>query len=425
MGTAIIPIDLSTAVVGTTGDINIPTVTSEEGYHLLLFNESGCGLKLRFYESGDTDNIPAGGWRKYPLIPGEDTVTWTVIYTLPNAPVSLLIGTLYKPGEKVPDVGTLGNSPISIGGTVATSSIQTLSNENSVLGTKIVDIGTLTIGDLLDIFNDHFLWKVQQSGVAHQVLAGNTSGVPLQIGQAGDTSEVLGNLKVDGTSTLTGNVSASGDITDSGGSLNMTGSGAGKGNVNINDFLQFYNLSSVLRQFATILSATNNPTLFSSADHGQLDIKKSDQATLMARFDEAAGLTVYSAMNLLPVGLIDNDGAGGTSILYQVLVGSVKLAVIVQASWKNSGAAINRALPAPFIQRALCWGSNLAGLSFLSLGSAITFARYTGIGANGFTNTQVTAFNSSSLNELSAFDTIQYSGGNGSTHDGVMFIIGF
>ncbi len=239
MGTSIIPIDLSTAVVGSTGDINIPTVTSEEGYHLLLFNESGCGLKLRFYESGDTDNIPAGGWRKYPLIPGEDTITWTVIYTLPNAPVSLLIGTIYKPGEKVPDVGTLGNSPISIGGTVNTSSVQTLSNETSVLGTKIIDIGTLTIGDLLDIFNDHFLWKVQQAGVAHQVLAGNTSGVPLQIGQAGDISEVLGNMKVDGTlesvgaatldSTLdvTGIITANNDINFGANNLHIVGKDSG------------------------------------------------------------------------------------------------------------------------------------------------------------------------------------------------------
>src|SRR6266568_1235181 len=225
MGTAILPIDLSTAIVGTTGNINIPTVTSEEGYHFLLFNESGCGLKLQFLDSGDTDSVPAGAWRKYPLIPGEEQVTWTVIYILPNAPVSLILGTLYRPDEEVPDVGILGNSPISIGGSVSTTNVNALSNETSVLGTKIIDIGTLTIGDLLDIFNDHFLWKVQQSGVAHQVLKGQTSGNPLQIGQAGDISEVLGqllvdqllhaagNLTVDGTSTLTGDVTESGNET--------------------------------------------------------------------------------------------------------------------------------------------------------------------------------------------------------------------
>ena len=216
MGTAILPIDLSTAIVGTTGNINIPTVTSEEGYHFLLFNESGCGLKLQFLDSGDTDSVPAGAWRKYPLAPGEERVTWSVVYILPNAPVSLILGTLYRPDEEVPDVGILGNSPISIGGSVSTTNINALSNETSVLGTKIIDIGTLTIGDLLDIFNDHFLWQVQQSGVAHQVLKGQTSGNPLQIGQSGDISEVLGqllidqllhvagNLTVDGTSLLTG-----------------------------------------------------------------------------------------------------------------------------------------------------------------------------------------------------------------------------
>jgi hypothetical protein len=80
-------------------------------------------------------------------------------------------------------------------------------------------------------------------------------------------------------------------------------------------------------------------------------------------------------------------------------------------------------LPTAFTKRALCWGSNLAGLSFLLAGGAITFARYTNISGSGFTNNQVTVF-TSSLNELSAFDTIEYSGGNSLAHDGVMFIIG-
>ncbi len=382
MGTTIIPVDLSTATVGTTGDINIPTVTSGEGYHLLLFNESGCGLKLRFLQSDDTDNIPAGGWRKYPLIPGETTVTWTVIYVLPNAPVSLLIGTTYKPGEEVPDIGTLGNSPIAIGGTVNTvgGTASSIQNDGNAAGTRIMEA------------------TVAGDGPSAVILTN-------------DAQFTLGDTAHKGSMSMQG-------------SLNMVGSGAGNGNVNINNGLRFYNNVSVLRLFALILAASGNPSILTSADNGQLDILKSDQSTLLARFDETAGMHIYSALNLDPTGLVDNGSTSGTATLYQLLVGNVKLVVILQDNFRNGGAAINRALPTAFTKRALCWGSNLAGLSFLSGGNAITFAQYTGIGAGGFTNTQVTAFTSSTLNELSAFDTIQYSGGNGSAHNGVMVIIG-
>ncbi len=169
MSQNILPVDLSSKTVGNSGDVQLPTVTSNKGYTLLLFNESGSGLSIQFLGSKDNHILPAGAWRKYVPNPGEEAFTWTVLYILPGAPVTQLFGTLYMPGEAVPDTGVLGNSPIGIGGTVATSSVQTLSNEGNAANTEIIDIGTSTLAKLIDIFNDHFIWSVQQAGVAHQV----------------------------------------------------------------------------------------------------------------------------------------------------------------------------------------------------------------------------------------------------------------
>jgi hypothetical protein len=115
--------------------------------------------------------------------------------------------TVYFTTDNVPP----GTFPVAIPVQVVqakVTGIQTLSNENQTTGTLVVDIGPSGNNQVVAIFNDHFLWSVVQSGVAHQVLKGQTSGNPLQIGQSGDITEVLGKLTVDGTSILTGAVTA-------------------------------------------------------------------------------------------------------------------------------------------------------------------------------------------------------------------------
>lgn len=202
MSIALPDVDLSTAVVGTSGVIDLSSlgITSDPSLYkrpptLYFFNDSGDGLSLAFQVSQDTLNLPAGAWLPVALQPGENQVTWTVKYVLPNPPVSKLMVTYYAPSEPVPSIVTLGNSPIG-GGTVATN--QTLSNEANNAGTEVIDIGVPGNQKLIDIFNDHFLWQILQSGVVHQVLKGQTSGNPLQLGQAGDITEILGKLQLDG-----------------------------------------------------------------------------------------------------------------------------------------------------------------------------------------------------------------------------------
>lgn len=199
-------VDLTSLVAGATGTISLNNVGISAGgvsNHPSLtktpavigyFNESGAGLRIAYSQGGQGFNLPAGAWSPVPLPPGENLLKWTVVYTLPNPPVSKLLLTYYPPGESVPQSMTLGNSPT--GGSTATAG-NILTNEAATLGAKIIDIGMAGNTDMIDFFNDHFIISVIQAGVAHQVLKGNTTGNPLQIGKAGDISEVLGQLLID------------------------------------------------------------------------------------------------------------------------------------------------------------------------------------------------------------------------------------
>jgi len=411
MSQAIPQTDMSNLTVGATGNINMPSVTSDKGYTLILFNESGCGLKIQFLTSGDSDNVPAGAWRTYTLSAAEERITWTVIYVLPGAPVSLLLGTIYLPGEKVPAIGTLGNSPIGIGGSVSTSGVQTLSNESSVLGSKVIDIGTLTIGDLLDIFNDHFLWKVQQSGVAHQVLAGNTSGNPLQIGQAGDISEVVGqllidqllhaagNLQVDGTSTLTG------DVTQPG---NLTSGAVGK---------LLHALGALTVDGASTLTGdVTQPGNLTSGAVGKLL-----HALGGLTVDQIATFTGAIKPNIAPTTI--NGATAGSMSMYPVEQGTIKVTFFTATTTLNQGSTdINFTLPVAYTVGAIVITSlPWAGVS-LVLANVVqaTIHDIAHIGTGG-TTSRVPG--QAIQAAVGGFDTVRFIGLGGAAPTGGVFIV--
>jgi hypothetical protein len=199
-------VSLAGVTVGQSGKVSFqnvgvsadPSFTQKPPY-VRFHNESGSGLNITFNLSQDSFTLPAGAWTTRPVIPGESGFVWNVLYNLPNPPVTFLFTDYYYPGEDISLGGVLGNSPIGIGGTISVTNVTALSNETNPINTLVIDVGIPGNTLLLQIFNDHFIWSVLQSGVVHQVLKGNTSGNPLQIGQAADVSEVLGNLTVDGT----------------------------------------------------------------------------------------------------------------------------------------------------------------------------------------------------------------------------------
>lgn len=128
MAIALGTVNLATASVGTNGTIDLSSCgnTAEPSRWnkpatLLLYNDSGCGLNLVFQPSGTSAFLPAGGWRSYPLAPGDSQVQYSVIYLIAGAPVSLLMPEYYAPGEPSANLGILGNSPIGVSGIVNTA----------------------------------------------------------------------------------------------------------------------------------------------------------------------------------------------------------------------------------------------------------------------------------------------------------------
>lgn len=172
---------------------------------VLIFNESGSGLMITFNTSQSGFYLPAGAWQPIPIKAGETGYQWTVIYNLPNPPVTLLLTTYYYPGEPIPSQPTLGNSPIGIGGSITTSSVQTLSDENRATIARTIDIGNTTIANLIVIHNDgSFNFNILIGGVAHQLLLGQNAFHSLVLGNATDVVEVANQLSVDGNLVVAG-----------------------------------------------------------------------------------------------------------------------------------------------------------------------------------------------------------------------------
>lgn len=251
---------MSAFPVGKSGQINLNDVKGKVAYnpsnatepaHLRIFNDSGSALSIASDDGSIQDYIPAGAWPVYELGQTTKYIDFTVLAMLPNPPIQLLMPTYYIPGEVVPDSPTLGNSPIGIGGTIQTSSVQTLSNEGGT-NALVIDIGDATNSNLITIYQDgHALYFVDQGGTKHQVLKMNASGIPLEIGQANDTAQVnsmLNIVQATGLSLQTTNNAKIGGTLESVGAATMDGTLTVTGDATLNGA-------------GTGLAVTNNETV--------------------------------------------------------------------------------------------------------------------------------------------------------------------
>lgn len=193
-------VDLTNAIVGTSftvslQDAGIPQdfVNSRLPIYIRFFNDSCIGLNATTQKYGKQFYIPQGGWPTVSMRADETGINFVATsQMLPVPSICFLQPVYYGPGEALDDIGQHGNTPTNLGGSGL--STNTLSNEGNPINTLVFDAGPTGNTQMIQIFNDHFVWSVVQAGVAHQVLAGSTTGNPLQIGQAADISDVLGNL---------------------------------------------------------------------------------------------------------------------------------------------------------------------------------------------------------------------------------------
>ena len=259
MSIALPLVDLTSASVGSSGTIQFQNVGIGQGgvsanpaflakpAHLNVFNDSKNTLLIQFITEGDSDNLSPGAWRTYSLIPGEAGLTWKVLGQMNvNAPISQLACTYYAPGEAIDNPGVLGNSPI--GGSIATTSIQTLSQEGQPKTLLTIDIGDSVLANLININNDGTATlKVDVAGVAHTVLQILNAANFLKLGQTSDTVEVVGQLLVDQIAQLIA------PVTSVAGSVGGT----------INFYTPIWGTSISLKIFGAILSAYNSANVAS------------------------------------------------------------------------------------------------------------------------------------------------------------------
>lgn len=148
-------VDLSTYEVGQSGVIMLDTVKSKFpsdvtkatlDAHARIYNESGSVLQV-WTDTGDTNEyVPAGGWITIPIDQAANEIHFTVVNQLASPPIQLLLAVYYKQGEDVPQIPTLGNSPI--GGAVTTSGGTVIADHlinvgNPISGQPIINIEEL------------------------------------------------------------------------------------------------------------------------------------------------------------------------------------------------------------------------------------------------------------------------------------------
>lgn len=187
--------DLSTAVVGTKGTIQLgaippPTIGDQMRPHaaqyavLYIMNESACGLTCTFPVTGETFTVAAGAWKEIAVPANETQLNYQVIYLLTGPIVSRLLADLYLPGEHRDSIGVLGNSPV--GANLSTA--QQLVNDGQPPGQNIIEAtpndGVPRWGDN----NDGSGFRKIQSDLAlptvrriWQFLSGNGAGTKAQL----------------------------------------------------------------------------------------------------------------------------------------------------------------------------------------------------------------------------------------------------
>ena len=193
---------------------------ADSGSKILLYNESPVNLTLDFF-NGNQSILHAWEARYWTLDGDTKQIEWYISASLnvTNPPISIIIGELYRPDEKVEGAypmalirqASVGNP----GGLATTSSGTTIVNDGNAAGVSIIE--TTVSGQTsssVTLTNDALMkLAVVVAGMLVQVLKTSTTDPLLQLGAVSHLVEILGNLTVDGNTTLTGTTTLTGAVT--------------------------------------------------------------------------------------------------------------------------------------------------------------------------------------------------------------------
>lgn len=409
------PVDLSSYPVGATGKILLANagITSALGQvktpaHLHIYNESGSGLQLTFSIGSSSYFLPAGGWQTYVVSPGESSLSFTVIYTLPAPPVTLLLLTYYGPNEPLPDIPQIGNSPIGIGGTVNTAATTELLNTGNAPGTAIISVAPSDAASNT--------WTADNSG--NLTIRGDNAGTlttllqliggaspAVKLAAAAVLVEVLGNLTVDQHFTATGGSTVGGTgIMGAGGAINVGITATGdvfkadtvSGNTTVNSPTGNVVLSGAggagvvqvtsagMNVFAGDLSAGHNVSIINDL------LLNTTGATYNAIYgDTASGNTFFqvpAGTNAWKMGVGTLIAANGRMQLGVSAVNDVLDATTAAATFFKGATAINFQVPnGTTVMSCIVGGVQLHGRILMPInGSFNSVSTFTGTGIGNF-----------------------------------------
>jgi hypothetical protein len=215
------------SVVSNNPVINVGA--ADEGSQVLLYNLSPNNLDLDFY-NGNNSVLHAWESRPWTLDGETRQIGWKIdsVISATPPPISLVMGELYGPGEKIE-----GTYPISlmhqtsVGNAVTTvGTTNQLFNTGNPSGTNVATVGSsLNAGNTVTLTNDGLLTlAVTIAGALVQAIKTfepAAAGTILQVGAATYIAEVLGKLLVDSTAEFKAAVTV-----DAGG-LNVLAGGIG------------------------------------------------------------------------------------------------------------------------------------------------------------------------------------------------------
>ena len=195
---------------------------ANEGSKILMYNETPLNLQLDFL-NGSTDTLHAWEANFWPLDGDTKQVQWQIdadSLNVSTPPINAVFLTLYGSNEPIHGqypMALVRQASVGNAGGIATSSVQTLSNENNPpTPILIIDIGNTSHTQLITIYNDgSFSYSVNISGTNHTLMQGSIANL-LQLGMLGDLTQILGNLKVAGTFESVGTATHDGAATVTG-----------------------------------------------------------------------------------------------------------------------------------------------------------------------------------------------------------------
>lgn len=395
-------VDLTGASVGQSGSLDLTPIAGPAGISyatfgqsvLRLHNESNCGLQCTLPVSAQSFYLPAGGWQDaYPKA-GDNELDYEVLYTLSGPGVTLLLATYYYPGEAVPALTQLGNSPIG-GGNVQTNFSQ-LTNTGNNPGSSVINVqpNDASAPTITATNSGNFVVSGDNAGVLTTLLQLIPGASPaVKLAAASVLTSVLGNLQINGM-LFVGDTPGNNTVFEA------------RTNTASRVAMQAIAASGQTADIVQILAGS--PTF---AKLAWFDANGGINTASKASIDN--GLLATDGLGTWKTGLVPVSFAGtsGTANLYQWYRGSVQCTLVIFKAFSTAVSSFTLALPSAYTAGAFVRVGNIGNfaLEFEHSAAVQNINVFTGLTSGGGSVANQGGIFAYSLGEVPhAFDTLNF-----------------